>query len=64
MQCVRAWYPALFISAKNIMQLFIWQRILIVGVAYYVMDGFEVLGALDDASDDASTSSSSALAAG
>ena len=35
-----------------------------VGVAHFVQDCFEVLGALDDAPDDASTSSSSALAAG
>ncbi len=45
------------------MQLFMWQRD-IVGVAHYIEDCFEVLGALDDAPDDASTSSSSALAAG
>ena len=44
------------------MQLFMWQRN-IVGVAHYSMDCFKVLGALDDAPDDASTSSSSALAA-
>ena len=44
-------------------QLFMWQRN-IVGVAHFVQDWFEVLGALDDAPDDASTSSSSALAAG
>ncbi len=33
------------------------------GVALCIMDWFEVLGALDDAPDDASTASSSALAA-
>ena len=44
-------------------QLFMWQWN-IVGVAHYIMVWFEVLGALDDAPDDASTSSSSALAAG
>ena len=54
---------ALFSPAKNTMQLFMWQRN-IVGVAHFVQDCFEVLGALDDAPDDASTSSSSALAAG
>ena len=63
MQCVRDRYPALFSPAKNTMQLFMWQRD-IVGVAHYIKDCFEVLGALDDAPDDASTSSSSALAAG
>ena len=63
MQCVRDRYPALFSPAKNTMQLFMWQRN-IVGVAHFVQDCFEVLGALDDAPDDASTSSSSALAAG
>ena len=45
------------------MQLFMWQHD-IVGVAHFIQDCFEVLGALDDAPDDASTSSSSALAAG
>ena len=41
------------------MQLFMWQRN-IVRVAHFVQDCFQVLGALDDAPDDASTSSSSA----
>ena len=41
----------------NTMQLFMWQRD-IVGVAHYIKDCFGVLG------DDASTSSSSGLAAG
>ena len=63
MQCVRDRYPALFSPAKNTMQLFMWQHD-IVGVAHFIQDCFEVLGALDDAPDDASTSSSSALAAG
>ena len=63
MQCVRDQYPALFSPAKNTMQLFMWQRN-IVGVAHFVQDCFEGLGALDDAPDDASTSPSSALAAG
>ena len=36
----------------------------IVGVALYIMDCFDVLGALSDAPDDASTSHSPALAAG
>ena len=53
---------AMFSPANNTMQLFMWQRN-VVGVAQFVKDCFEVLGALDDASDDASTSSSSALAA-
>ena len=44
-------------------QLFMWQRN-IVGVAPFIKDCYEVLGALEDAPDDASTSSSSALAAG
>ena len=63
MQCVRDRYPALFIPAENTMQLFMWQRNL-VGLAHDIKDCFEVLVALDYASDDASTSSSSALAAG
>ena len=63
MQCVRDWYRALFSPAKNTMQLFVWQRN-IVGVAHYITDSIEVLGALDDAPDDPSTSPSSALAAG
>ena len=45
MQCVRDRYPALFSPAKNTMQLFMWQRD-IVGVAHYIKDCFEVLGAL------------------
>ena len=53
---------ALFSPVENTMQLFMWQRD-IVGVAHYVMDCFEVLGALDDAPDDASISPTSALAA-
>ena len=63
MQCVRDRYPALFSPANNTMQLFMWQRNN-VGVARFVKDCFEVLGALDDAPDDASTSFLSALAAG
>ena len=54
---------ALFTPAENTAQLLMWQQD-IVGVAHFVKDCFEVLGALDDAPDDASTSSSSALAAG
>ena len=57
-QCVRDRYPALFSPAKNTMQRNI------VGVAHFIKNCFEVLGALDDAHDDASYSSSSALAAG
>ena len=70
MQCVRDRYPALFSPAKNTMQLFRWQHD-ILGVAHYMYTSmiyikgcFEMLGALDNAPDDASTSSSSALAAG
>ena len=63
MQCVRDQYPALFSPATNTMQLLMWQHD-ILGVAHYIKDYFEMLGALDDAPDDASTSSSSALAAG
>ena len=63
MQCVRDRYPALFGPAKNTMRLFMWQHD-ILGVAHFIKDCFEVLGALDDVPDDASTSSSSALAAG
>ena len=55
----RAPCSSLFITV----QLFMWQRN-IVGVAPFIKDCCEVLGALDDAPDDASTSSSSALAAG
>ena len=43
-------------AAHNNMQLFMWQHD-IVGVAHYIKDCSEVLGALDDAPDDASTSS-------
>ena len=63
---VRDRYPALFGPAKNNMhcwQLFMWQRN-IVRMAHYIMDCFGVLGALNGAPDDASISSSSALAAG
>ena len=63
MQPVRDRYPALFSPAQGTMQLFMWQQD-IVGVAHYIMDCFDALGALSDAPDDASTSSSSALAAG
>ncbi len=34
------------------MQLFMWQRD-IVGLAHYIRDFFDVLGAIDDAPDDA-----------
>ena len=51
-QCVWDWYPAFLSPAKNTMQLFMWQRD-VVGVARYIKDCFEVLGALDDAPDDA-----------
>ena len=63
MQCVRDRYPALFGPAENTMQLFMWQRDT-VEVAHYIKDCFGVLGALHDAPDDASISSSPALAAG
>ena len=63
MQCVRDSYPALFSPAYNTKQLFMWQHD-IVGVANYIKDYVEVLGALDNAPDNASTSSSSALAVG
>ena len=63
MQPVRDRYPALFSPAQGTMQLFMWQQD-IVGVAHYIMDCFDALSALSDAPDDASTSSSSALAAG
>ena len=53
MQCVRGQYPAL--SCSNLMQLFMWQRDDVV-VAHYIMDRHGVLGVLDDAPDDASTS--------
>ena len=56
-------YPTLFSPANNTMQLFMWQHN-ILRVAHFVKDYSEVLGALDDAPDDASTSSPSALAAG
>ena len=65
MQPVRDRYPALFSPAQGTKQLFMWQQD-IVGVAHYmyIKDCFKVLGALENAPDDASTSSSSALAAG
>ena len=55
--------PSKFSPAENTMQLGMWQHD-ILGVAHYIKDCFEMLDALDDAPDDASTSSSSALAAG
>ena len=61
MQPVRDRYPALFSPAQGTMQLFMWQQD-IVGVAHCIMDCFDAFGALTDAPDDASTSSSSALA--
>ena len=51
-------YPALFNPARSTMQLFMWQHD-IVGVTHYIMECVDALGAL---SDDASISSSSALA--
>ena len=62
-QPVQDRYPALFSPAQGTVQLFMWQQD-IVGVAHYIMDCFDALSALSDAPDDASTSSSSALAAG
>ena len=62
-QCVRGQKPALFSPAENTMQLFMWQ-LDTVGVAHDIVDCFHVLCALNDAPDDASTSSPSALAAG
>ena len=66
MQTVRDRYPALFSSAQGSVQLFMWQAD-IVGVAHFVMDCFDHLGAAPDDHDDGysdSFSSSSALAAG
>ena len=57
----RAGSVSCLVQSCYTMQLFMWQRE-IVGVAHYIMECFDVLGALDDAPDDASTSS--ALAAG
>ena len=45
-------YAALFSPGNITMQLFMWQRV-IVGVAHCITDCFDVLGALDDAPDDA-----------
>ena len=59
-------YPALFSPAKGSMQLFMRQPD-VVGVAHFVMDLSDLLGAAPDAHDDGasgSDSSSSALAAG
>ena len=56
MQPVRDRYPALFSPACSTMQLFMWQPDT-VGVAHYILDCFDFLGALSDAPDDASTSS-------
>ena len=53
---------ALLCPAQTTMQLLMWQHDM-VGVAYYIMDCFDALGYLSDAPDDASFSSSSALAA-
>ena len=62
-QPVRDRYPALFGHGRHTMQLFMWQADL-VGVAHFIMDCFNALGAQSDAHDDASDSPSSALAAG
>ena len=51
------------VLTHNMLEVSLWQHD-IVGVAHFIKDCFEVLGALDDVPDDASTSSSSALAAG
>ena len=59
MQSVRNGYPDQFSPAKNAMQLYMWLRD-IVGVAHCIRDCPDVLGALSDAPDDASTSSLSA----
>ena len=63
---VRDRYPALFSHATGSMQLFMSQPD-IAGVAHFVMDCFDLLGAAPDAHDDNYSnlySSSSALAAG
>ena len=62
MQPVRDRYPALFSPARGTMQLYMCQQNN-VGVVHYIMDCFDALGALCDAPDHASISSSSALAA-
>ena len=62
MQPVRDRYPALFHPDKGTMQLFMWQ-VDIVGVAHYIMECFDFKEAVSGARDDASDSSSSALAA-
>ena len=61
MQPVRDHYPGLLSPAKSTMQLFMWQHA-IVGVANYFKDCFDVRGALSDAPDGASTSSSPVVA--
>ena len=62
MQRVQDQYPALFKPAKNTLQLFMWQRD-IVRVAHFIMDSPDLLGALDDALDDAWSSFPTAQAA-
>ena len=49
-------HPDLFSPSENTMQLFMWQRDIVGGVAPYDMECFDVLGVLDDAPGDASTS--------
>ena len=66
MQTIRDRYLAFFSPAKGSMPLFMWQPD-IVGVARFVMECYDLLGAVPDAHDDDSSdsdSSSSALAAG
>ena len=52
-QTVRYRYPALFGPAEDTMQLFMWQPDN-VGVAHFVTDCFDPLGAAADAHDDGS----------
>ena len=56
MQCVRDRYTALFSpgTCTDTMQLFMWQRV-ILRVAHYIIHRIDMIGALDDAPDDAST---------
>ena len=53
-QYVRDWCPTLSSAAENTMQLFMWQRNVVLVVPHYIWDCFDVFGGLDDAPYDAS----------
>ena len=63
MQSVRDRYPALYSPERSTVQLFMRQHDT-VGLAHYIMECFDVLGALSDVPDDATISSALAAPAG